>query len=594
MTDYGLTLGPAPEQRTKLIQAWLRDNDVAGYVMIRTDEFQGEYLPPYAERLHWLTGFSGSAGVVVVGQEKSAIFVDGRYTVQVKDEINYDLYTVQHLINEPATDWVESNFKQGDVIAYDPWLFTPSSLAVFKKSADKIGAFLQEFENPIDLIWDEQPSAPVGAVVVHPMEYAGVSHAQKLEKIAVSLIENDLDSCLLTMSCSLAWLFNIRGSDVPFNPVMLGYAIVHNNATAEIYADKNKFSAEVLSHLGDNVIVKDFSEVAVGFSDLAGIVGADFTFTPQGLINIVRDGGAEVIHFADQARYAKAFKNDVEQQGMRNCHIRDGAVMARMLHWVDTTPVSEQSEWKNAQKLEEFRRQADGFKDFSFDTISGFGGNGAICHYRVNAQTEKKFSNDNLFLLDSGSQYDDGTTDITRTMPIGTASEEHVHNYTLVLKGLIALTRAKFPSHYTAEQLDCIARAPLFNEGKNFDHGTGHGVGAALNVHEGPFYFSHRGRGVSFGVGAILSNEPGYYVADNYGIRIENLMIAQDAGNDWLEWETITFCPIDTRLINVALLDTAERQWLNDYHAETYAKISPLLQGDESVLEWLKIRCKSV
>ena len=594
MTDYGLTFGPAPKNRTEKVQQWLVENEMNAFLMIRTDEFQGEYLPPYAERLHYLTGFSGSAGMVIVGKEKSAIFVDGRYSVQIKEELDYDIYTAQHLTEQPITQWIENNFTQNDVIAYDPWLFTPSSLNAIKKSSDKVGVVLRETENPIDLIWDEQPSAPVGKVVQHPIAYAGKKYSDKLTIVADALHKNGLDSCVITMSCSIAWLFNIRGNDVPFNPVMLGYCIVHKDATAEIYSDLYKFDDEILTHLGDSVTVKDFTEVANGFSNLSGNVGADYDFTPLGLINIIEDSSTVVHNFSDVTRREKAFKNASEQQGMRDCHIRDGAVMSRMLHWVDTTPIEQQGEWVNAEKLEEFRSQADKFKGLSFDTISGFGGNGAICHYRVNAQTAKSFTPNNLFLLDSGTQYEDGTTDITRTMPIGTPSAEHIHNFTLVLKGMIALSRAKFPLAYTAEQLDCIARAPLFNEGKNFDHGTGHGVGAALNVHEGPFFFSRRGRGISFGVGAVVSNEPGYYVAEQYGIRIENLMIAQDAGNEWLEWENITWCPIDNRLIDVALLDKSERQWLNDYHAETFAKVSPLLQGEDDVITWLEKMCKAI
>jgi Xaa-Pro aminopeptidase len=390
-------------------------------------------------------------------------------------------------------------------------------------------------------------------------------------------------------------LLNIRGSDVPFNPVMLGDCVVHSDLTVEIYTDVNKIDDDVLTQLGSNVMVKGFTTVEESFTQLTGKIGMDFATVPVGLKFAVEKGNGQIIDSGDIARSKKAFKNEAEQEAMRQCHIVDGAVMARMLHWVDTTPIEQQDEWTNALKLEDFRRQAQGFKDFSFDSISGFGANGAICHYRVNEQTALKFETDNLYLLDSGTQYENGTTDITRTMPIGRPSAQHIHNFTLVLKGLIALTRAKFPKNYTAEQLDCIARAPLFNECKNYDHGTGHGVGAALNVHEGPLYFSNKGRNVTMDVGAVLSNEPGYYVADDYGIRIENLMIAQPADVDgWLQWESITWCPIDYRLIDVTLLDKTELDWLNNYHKTVWEKVSPLLDGENNVLNWLETMCQKI
>ncbi|MGB1361524.1 MAG: M24 family metallopeptidase [Alphaproteobacteria bacterium] len=592
--EYGLTEGPAPKNRTTDLQNWLSENDFAGFLMIRTDEFQGEYLPAYAERLHWLTGFSGSAGVVVVGTQKSAIFVDGRYTVQIKKELDYDLYQKCHLVNEPAYQWIVDNFKSGDVIAYDSWLFTPNQIAVYEKALSEKGIVLQATENPIDLIWENQPAPPVGKVEVFPMEYAGVSHNDKIEVIAKSLKQNNLDCCVLTMSCSIAWLFNIRGSDVPFNPVMLSYAIVNKDATAVIYADTNKIDDTIVKHLGDKVKVVDFTQVGEDFTKLSGNVGVDMGFTPLGLVDVINDSDATVVSFNDMARHQKVFKNEAEQQAMRDCHIRDGAVMTRMLHWIDTTPIAEQNEWVNARKLEEFRSNADKFKDFSFDTISGFGENGAICHYRVSEESSLQFTDNNLYLLDSGTQYEDGTTDITRTMPIGTPTEEQKQDFTLVLQGLIALTVANFPMDYTAEQIDCIARAPLFKHGKNYDHGTGHGVGCALNVHEGPLYMSYRGRGVLFGEGAIISNEPGYYKAGEYGIRLENLMIAQKAKDGWFEWENITWCPIDTRMVNVEMLSSEEIDWLNNYHTQVWEKISPLLKDEPEVYNWLMQACEPV
>ncbi len=599
--DYGLTMGNAPVQRTQGLRKWLADNTYTAFVMNRTDAFQGEYLPPCAERLWWLTGFSGSAGQVVVSQNKdtSAVFVDGRYTIQAEAQIHQDIYTIVSTVDTTPYDWIAQVYQAGDVIAYDPWLFTPMQLALYQKACKTHDITMVPLsKNPIDGLWHDQPPPPTGAVRVHPMVVAGVSHTEKLHNIGNALAAYKADYTIMTMCCAISWAFNIRGNDIPFNPVVLSYAVVDKQGHACLYMEAEKISDILVNHVGDTVTVKPMGDFIADIQALSGTVAVDKRFTSCGLIDNIT---AKVVGWQDTAYTQKAFKNVWEQDSMRQCHVRDGIVMVRMLHWIDTTPYTEQDEWTNAQKLYAFRSAAEEFRDLSFDTISGFAGNGSICHYRVEKDTALPFHKhgkplNGLYVLDSGSQYTDGTTDITRTVCIGTPTQAQKHDYTLVLKGLIAVHRTKFSKNISMQTLDGIARQFLLAECKNFAHGTGHGVGCAMNVHEGPFSMGPKGiSGIQ--AGAILSIEPGYYKRDAYGIRIENLAIAQPVGDgEWLAWENITWCPIDNRLIEPNMLTEIEKDWLNDYHNSVWKKLSPFFDNDadREVYEWLVNACEPI
>ncbi len=599
--QYGLTMGNAPAQRTQDLQQWLQDNNYTAFVMNRTDQFQGEYLPPCAERLQWLTGFSGSAGQVIVSQpaHPSAVFVDGRYTIQAEDQINQDIYTIVSITDTTPYDWIGQQYGAGDVIAYDPWLFTPLQLSAYEKVCNvRDITWVPVSENPIDILWHDQPAPPIGNIRIHPMVVAGVSHTEKLQNIATAIKECSADYTIMTMSCAISWAFNIRGTDIPFNPVVLSYAVVDKNAHATLYMEPQKINNTLANHLGDRVTVKSMGDFIGDIGSLSGTIAIDKRFTPCGLIDNIN---ANIVWWKDFAYEQKAFKNLWEQDSMRQCHVRDGIAMVRMLHWIDTTPYTEQDEWTNAQKLYAFRSAVDEFRDLSFDTISGFAGNGSICHYCVEQDTALPFHQggnplNGLYVLDSGSQYTDGTTDITRTLCIGTPTQEQKHDFTLVLKGLIAVHRTKFSPKISMQTLDGIARQFLLAECKNFDHGTGHGVGCAMNVHEGPYSMGPKGiEGIQ--AGAILSIEPGYYKRDAYGIRIENLAIAQPVGDtEWLEWENITWCPIDNRLIDGYLLTEIEKDWLNAYHNTVWKKLSPFFDNDadRDIYEWLINACEPI
>ena len=596
-----LPMGNAPTTRTTDMQKWLSDKGYTGFFMNRTDEFQGEYLPKYAERLWWLTGFSGSAGQVIISPDykKSAVFSDGRYTIQLDEQVNAHMYNIVSTVDISPYDWIGKVYQAGDSIAYDPWLFTPTQLAEYTKVCHTKGIKMVAVDkNPIDILWHDQPAPPIGEIRTHPMVVAGVSHTDKIQSIAHALQNCLADSTLMTLSCAISWTFNIRGTDIPFNPVVLSYALINKDCTATLYMETDKINSALLEHVGDRVTVKGMESFIPDIQNLTGTVAIDNRFTPCGLIDNI---GANTVTWEDWAYTNKAYKNAWEQDSMRQCHVRDGLAMVRMLHWIDTTPYTEQDEWTNAQKLYEFRSHAEEFRDLSFDSISGFAGNGSICHYRVAQETSLPFHKDGkalngLYVLDSGSQYTDGTTDITRTICIGTATDAQKHDYTLVLKGFIACMRTKFTPQISPAQLDGIARQYLLMERKDYAHGTGHGIGCAMNVHEGPIGIATKYT-APYKQGAIVSIEPGYYQRDAYGIRIENLAIAQPTGDaEWLEWENLTWCPIDTRIIDAHMLNETEKDWLNNYHNMVWKKLSPFFDNktDMPLYEWLINACEPI
>jgi Xaa-Pro aminopeptidase len=567
-----------------------------GFLVPRADEHQGEYVAPSAERLSWLTGFSGSAGLAIILADRAALFVDGRYTLQAREQVDTGLITPVHLAEKTAKAWLEETLKPGQVIGYDPWLHTPDEIERFSGAATRAGASLKPVSgNPLDAVWDGRPPAPQGAVTPQPQRYTGRDAAEKRQELAQGLVRDGLDATILTLPESIAWLLNIRGADIKHTPAPLAFAILKADASVDLFIDEAKLDAEVRAHLGDGVTLHGPLAFDTALAALSGQrVLADPQTAAAAIFESLERAGALVKKGADPCLLPKACKTAAEIEGARAAHLRDGAALTRFLAWLAAeAPKGEVDEITAAKRLESFRAGTDALVDISFDTISGAGSNGAIVHYRVTTKTNRKLQQGELFVLDSGAQYRDGTTDVTRTIAIGTPPEEARHHFTLVLKGHIALARARFPEGTTGAQLDTLARLPLWQEGLDFDHGTGHGVGSFLSVHEGPQRISKAGFGTALKPGMIVSNEPGYYRTGAYGIRLENLMVvtaaAPIAGGErpMLGFETLTLAPFDRAGIQTELLTAEERSWINAYHARVYQLIGPLV--DPKTHSWLKV-----
>ena len=583
---------PNLADRLGALRARLDEAGLDGFVVPHADAHQNEFLPPDAERLAWLTGFTGSAGTAVVLRERAAIFVDGRYTLQVRDQADGDLYEFRHLIEEPVADWLTEHLPAGARLGYDPWLHTKSQAERLARAADRAGAELVPVpENPVDATWTDRPPAPRTPVVPHEGRFAGRDSADKRTEIAEIIKGGGADATVLTQPDSIAWLLNIRGADVDHTPLPLSFAILHADASVDWFVAAEKLTDELAPHLGDRVRV----HVPEAFADaLEGLAGRRVLVSADTAAAWVFDrlADAEVLRGDDPVTRPKAIKNTTELEGTRVAHLRDALALARFLHWLDcTAPGGGVDEMSAAAKLEDFRRTGEHFRDTSFDTISGAGPNGAIVHYRVTPGTNRALGDGELYLVDSGAQYLDGTTDVTRTIAIGTPTDEMRDRFTRVLKGHIALAALRFPAGTTGAQIDAFARAALWQAGIDYDHGTGHGVGSYLGVHEGPQRISKAGGSVALAPGMIVSNEPGYYRAGEYGIRIENLVAVLPAEDivggerPMLGFETLTLAPIDRRLIDTVLLDRAEREWLDAYHARVASEVGPLLDGD--VRDWL-------
>ena len=588
------------KSRVALLRAELKKHNLDGFWVPHTDEHQSEYLPPHAERLYWLTGFSGSAGAAIVLKTTAAVFTDGRYTIQVAEQVDARIFKIQHLIEQPPLKWLEKNLKKGQRLGFDPQLHSQVSAGQLKQVCDRLGARLIAVKsNLIDAIWSDQPARPCGKTVPHPLKYAGEPAAKKLARISSSLRELGQDAVIITLADSLCWAFNIRGNDVAHTPVVLAHAIIKARGKPEIFLNPDKVTSRARSYLEKFATLKPDDKLAMALDKLGKdqkTVRLDAQTASFAIYTRLNQAGATIVNAQDPVIALKAIKNKTEIEGARTAHIRDAAAYCRFLMWLDSQkPANRLDEISVAKKLEDFRRQTGELREISFDTISAFGPNGAICHYRVTEASNLTFKNNTLFLIDSGAQYLDGTTDITRTIAIGRASAEMRKNFTLVLKGHIALAQAIFPAGTTGSNLDVLARAPLWANGLDFDHGTGHGVGSYLSVHEGPQRISKAPSWVGLKPGMILSNEPGYYKAGHYGIRIENLVVVTELekipGSDqnMLGFETISWAPIDRTLINAKLLSPAELKWLNDYHAQVYAKTSPRLNRAEKT--WLKQAC---
>ncbi len=582
--------------RLAALRAQLAAAHLNGFIVPHADEHQNEFLPPRAERLAWLTGFSGSAGMAVILADRAAVFVDGRYTLQVRAQVEAELYSFHHLIDEPVTGWLEENLSEGLRLGYDPWLHGISGVDRLRKACDGAGTELVAVDrNPIDAVWTDQPPPPQTPVVLHELRYAGRASAEKRQELAQALADKDTAAVVLTQPDSIAWLLNVRGNDVAHTPLPLSFAILNADATVDWFVDPAKVTDELTAHLGSGV--SRHAPDALGAAlDRLGKAGSRVQACPDTAASWVFDrlagAGADIHRAADPVTLAKAIKNDTELDGTRAAHRRDGAALSRFLAWLATAAADgEVTEIGAVEKLANIRGAGDLFRELSFETISGAGPNGAIVHYRVTPETDRPLQSGELYLIDSGAQYLDGTTDVTRTVAVGTPSAEMRDRFTRVLKGHIAIALARFPTGTAGGQLDSLARQFLWQSGLDYDHGTGHGVGSYLGVHEGPQRISKTGMAQALKPGMIVSNEPGYYKEGAYGIRIENLVAVvpvdgiEGAERDTLGFETLTLAPIDRACIEPSLLSEAERAWIDDYHARVRTEIGPLV--DDGTRAWL-------
>jgi Xaa-Pro aminopeptidase len=589
--------GPANgAERLRLLRAELVRLGLTGFLLPRADEYQNEHVPPDAEQLLWLTGFSGSWGIAAVLLENAALFVDGRYTLQARSQVDGAAYQIIKVADTPLIEWLKVNLKPGDRLGYDPRLHTVSEVKGLLKCAGQAGAELVPVEpNPLAALWTDRPAQPPRAIELHPIAYAGVEAGAKIAEVQQTLIRDKQDAVVITALDSIAWLFNIRGSDVPHTPFVLGHAIVPAQGKARLFIDGRKLQMEApaaLSAVADVGEPSALPDALRGLGQRGAKVRIDPANVSQWFANHLTAAGAVLSEEQDPCVLPKARKNEAEIAGSRAAHRRDGIAVCRFLAWLDATaPKGGLTEIDAVEKLEEFRRALPELREISFDTIAGFGPNGAIVHYRPSHSTNRRIEPGSLLLIDSGGQYRDGTTDITRTVAIGAPASGMRRHFTLVLKGHIAIALARFPKGTRGNNLDALARLALWREGLDYDHGTGHGVGSFLSVHEGPQSLSKR-ETAELEPGMILSNEPGYYWTGEYGIRIENLILISEpstvAGGErpMMAFETLTLAPIDQRLIEPALLTTEERGWIDAYHGRVFAELAPAL--DDDVRAWLQ------
>jgi Xaa-Pro aminopeptidase len=580
------------------VRARMAEQGLDGFLVPHEDEHQNEYLPEANDRLGWLTGFTGSAGAGVVLKDRAAVFADGRYTVQVRAQVDAGQFEILDLVEGGVPAYLEKAPK-GAVIGYDPRLHSPDSLATLKRAAARAGAELKAVDvNPLDLAWgDARPAQPAAPVVPHPDQYAGESAASKRQRIGAAIEAKGADCAVLTAPASIAWLFNIRGGDVIRTPLPLGQAIVHANGTAKLFLDPRKVTNELPGWLGEDVTLENPATVEAALADLGDRrVLIDPAQSAAWWFDRLETAGAQIVRGMDPCTLPRAAKNPVEIEGSRQAHIRDGAALARFLHWVDT--VAQETlpdEREVAEALERFREETGALKDLSFDTIAGAGPNGALPHYKPVTRTLRRMEKGSLLLVDGGGQYLDGTTDVTRTVAVGEPTADQRRMFTLVLKGHIAMAVVRFPAGTTGHQLDALARLPMWMAGLDYDHGTGHGVGSYLGVHEGPQRIAKLVNTQPLLTGMILSNEPGYYREGHWGIRIETLQVVTEptviAGGErpMHGFEQLTFAPLDRKLIDVDLLTAEERAYVDAYHAGTLAKVGPLLDGE--VRGWLERQC---
>lgn len=580
--------------RLASLRAQISQAGLNGFLVPRADPHQGEYVADHDARLAWLTGFTGSAGFAAVLQDIAGVFVDGRYRLQVHDQVA-DVYTPVDWPDVQLADWLVQHLPEGGRIGYDPWLHTTAQIKELTSSLATSNITLHPVDNLVDGIWTDQPPRPKNPMRVHPENRAGEPHSQKRNRLGVALEKAGKRCAIISLPDSICWLLNIRGTDIPRNPIVQGFAILDTTGEVHLFTDATA-EPEVRDHLGEHVHIHPRDALPDHLKDAERrTYQVDPKSTPQAILHVLQDNqSVTIVEGDDPCILPKACKNNTEIEGARAAHIRDGAAMVRFLAWLDaTTPAGHLTEIDVVTQLEGFRRETNQLCDISFETICGAGEHGAIVHYRVTQDSNRKVQPDQLLLVDSGGQYLDGTTDITRTVIVGTPTAEHRDRYTRVLQGMIAVSRTQFPRGVAGNHLDALARAPLWAEGMDYDHGTGHGVGAYLSVHEGPQGLSRRAT-TPFQEGMIVSNEPGYYKAGAYGIRIENLIVVTKTptgpdARDMLAFETLTYVPLDKRLIDAELLSPAERQWIDAYHAKTLDLIGPQVDGD--ALTWLQSAC---
>lgn len=569
--------------RLELLRQELKRRGVYAFIQPSNDEFLGEYIPDSAKRLEWLTGFSGSAGTAIITLKKAAFFTDGRYTLQAQKELN-KAFEIHNYSELTPSAWLKT---QGvKLLGIDSWLHTPQSM----KTVEKQGIVLKPIANPIDSLWEERPAEPNAPVQPHVAAFAGETSLAKRHWLVKELKKHKADAFFLTAPDSICWLLNIRGQDVPFTPFVLCRALFFSNRNIVLFIDQEKITALAQKHLGTNVLICPPSKIEAICKKLAKKkVMLDPAQSSIALFDILQKANAKIVQVTDPCQLEKSRKNPVELANMEEAHVQDGIALVKFLHWFEAQKKT--TEIDAAEKLLSFRKEREGFQGSSFASISGFGSNGAIVHYRAQAKTNKAISGNGLYLIDSGGQYLKGTTDVTRTVLKGKATLEQKEHFTLVLKGHIAIARARFPKGTSGSQLDCLARYALWQEGLDYDHGTGHGVGSYLSVHEGPQRISKRGGDVPLEPGMVLSNEPGFYKPSKYGIRIENLVYVakekiEKGKTPFFKFETLTLAPIDIRLIDKTLLSQEELLWLDQYHQKVQETLEPFLS--KSTNEWLR------
>jgi Xaa-Pro aminopeptidase len=587
--------GVALTARLAAFREELARRKLTGFVIPRADQQQNEYVAPSEERLAWLTGFTGSAGLSIVLMQEAALFVDGRYTLQAGKQIDQKAWQIQPLVDPPPEQWLTKHLSAGNRLGFDPWLHTSAAAERLAAACAKAGAELVAVDNnPVDAIWTERPRPPLGPVSIHRLPFAGEAEAAKLERIRDEIDKLGVDALVLSDSHAVAWTFNIRGADVSHTPLPLSYALVPREGRPTVFIDHRKLSNLTRDHLEQSADVEEPDRLTSKLTELAqrgASIALDSATAADALNRLITAAGGKPVRGNDPVSLLKAVKNAAEIQGTRTAHQRDAVALVRFLAWIDReAPAGGLTEIDAVEALETFRRETGALKDVSFPTIAGTGPNGAIVHYRVTRKSNRRIASGDLLLIDSGAQYEDGTTDVTRTIAIGQPTEEMRDRFTRVLRGHIAIARAMFPDGTTGAQLDTLARQYLWQAGIDFEHGTGHGVGSYLSVHEGPARISKLGI-TPLKRGMILSNEPGYYKTDAYGIRIENLELVigieiSGAEKPMNAFETLTLAPIDRRLIEVKLLSEAELKWLNDYHARVKAEVRPHLDEDATKL-WL-------
>ncbi|MGA8968739.1 MAG: aminopeptidase P family protein [Pseudolabrys sp.] len=580
--------------RVAELRTELKRRGLAGFIVPRADRQQNEYLPASEERLAWLTGFTGSAGAAVVLDDRAALFVDGRYTVQASTQVDGKIFSIEHLVEHPPDQWLEQNLKNGAKLGYDPWLHTSEQVEKLREACATAGAELVAVDsNPIDAIWRDRPASPAGAVTLREIKLAGEPATDKLKRIRAEMKKLRADALLVSDPQNVAWAFNIRGADIAHTPLALAFALIPREGRPALYIDAAKLNNDVhhaLEEFADVRAPDDLAHDLGKFTDKT--VRLDQASAADAFTRLLADNGGKLQRGADPIALLKATKNHAEIVGSRAAHKRDGVAVARFLAWFDKeAPSGKLAEIDAVAALESFRRDTGALKDISFPTIAGAGPNGAIVHYRVTRTSNRRIGKNELFLIDSGAQYEDGTTDITRTIVVGTPSAEMRDRFTRVLKGHIAIATAVFPENTSGAQLDPLARTALWQAGLDFDHGTGHGVGSYLSVHEGPARISKLGT-IALRRGMILSNEPGYYKTAAYGIRIENLVLViaapepVGAEKPLNAFETLTLAPIDRRLIDVQVLTSKERAWVDSYHERVNEMLGPLV--DPPTRKWLE------